>query len=313
MQTFIRVIEVWVPDAEHSVLEFGAGHYGDTKGFEAISRSLCFGRGEGLPGQAWECGHPIILKDLQGSYFRRGQAAAAEGLTCAIALPFFAHNRLTSVLVIFCGDDESHVGAIEVWRNVAASSPDMTLAEGYYGGTAEVFEFMSRHMSFRKGNGLPGRAWDSDLPVFMSNLGKGTRFLRADTALRVGINRGFAIPCSTSGRDTYVMAFLSALATPIVRRFETWLPDVSYRYLMRLEGFCEQLGVIDGGPPTDGVERGQGALGRALASCQPAIAERAVDEPGAVGAAARQAGLTSFVALPAVRHGRVTAVVGWYF
>lgn len=313
MQTFIRAIEVWVPDAEHSVLELGAGHYGDTKGFEAISRSLCFGRGEGLPGQAWDSDHPIMLKDLQDSCFRRGQAATAAGLTCAIALPFFAHNQLTAVLVIFCGDDESHVGAIELWRNVAASSPDMTLAEGYYGGTAEVFEFMSRHMSFRKGNGLPGRAWDSDLPVFMPNLGKGTRFLRADTALRVGINRGFAIPCSTPGRDTYVMAFLSALATPIVRRFETWLPDVGYRYLMRLEGFCEQLGVIDGGPPTGGVEQGQGALGRALATRRPAIAERAVDEPGAVGAAARQVGLASFVALPVVRHGRVSAVVGWYF
>ena len=113
-QTFIRAVELWVPDADHSLLDYGGGWYGEAKRFASISRPLCFGRDEGLPGRAWESRQPIILKQLEGNYFRRGKAAAAEGLTCAIALPFFLEDRLTAVLVIFCGDDETHVGAVEL-------------------------------------------------------------------------------------------------------------------------------------------------------------------------------------------------------
>jgi GAF domain len=308
---FIRVAEVWVPDAGRTLLEFGGGLYGSARRFGALSRSMCFGRGEGLPGEAWDSGRPVVLQKFEGSNFRRTQAAQAEGLTCGIALPIFAGDLLTAVLVLFCGDDEARAGAIEIWHNDPANGKDMTLADGYYGNTADAFEFISRRTSFRPGTGLPGLAWQSGLPVFMPDLGKGGRFLRADSAVKVGINRGFALPCSTRGTDTYVMAFLSALATPIVQRFESWLPDPDGSALRLSEGFCERAGALDvGGEPA---LHGIGALGRALASCVPVIAEQAADEPGSVGLAAREHGLASLVALPVLREGRVVAVVAWYF
>ena len=311
MNTFIRVVEIWLPDRDHSLLEFGGGLYGSAKAFAAISRAMCFGRGEGLPGQAWESGRPVVLKQFEGSNFRRTSAAKAEGLTCGIAMPIFAGDRLNAVVVIFCGDDQAHAGAIELWHNDPSVSTDMRLHDGYYGTTAEVFEFMSRHMSFRKGTGLPGLAWSSGLPVFMPDLGKGTRFIRADNAVKVGINRGFAIPCSTRGHDVYVLAFLSALATPIVRRFETWLTDAAKSHLVRHEGFCETTGTLEA--DSGRLESGQGSLGNAFTTAIPAISEHAVDEPGAVGAGARAAGVKSLLALPVLREGRVAAVVAWYF
>lgn len=313
-KTFIRVAEVWVPDRERTLLEFGGGLYGSARRFGSISRSLCFGRGEGLPGQAWESGRPVVLKQFEGANFRRTQAAAAEGLTCGIALPIFAGDLLTAVLVLFCGDDEDHAGAIEVWRNDPsdpAAAKDMVLDDGYYGTTADAFEFISRRTSFRPGTGLPGMAWESGLPVFMPDLGKGGRFLRADGAQKVGINRGFAIPCSTFGPQVYVMAFLSALATPIVRRFESWLPGPDGATLRLREGFCEQQGLLEGA--ADRIERGQGVIGRAWTTCVPITSEQAQDEPGPVGAAARATGLDAVLALPVLRQGRVSAVVTWYF
>jgi hypothetical protein len=96
-KTFIRVIEYWVPSEESGVLEFGGGSFGTATRFEAASRNLCFGRGEGLPGQAWEAGHPIVLKEFEGSYFRRAVPAKAEGLTCGIALPIFKGQQLSAV------------------------------------------------------------------------------------------------------------------------------------------------------------------------------------------------------------------------
>jgi len=314
-KTFIRVVEVWVPGNDRSLLEFSAGLYGSASRFGALSRQMCFGRGEGLPGQAWEEGRPIVLKQFEGSTFRRTKAAEAEGLTCGIALPIFAGDFLTAVLVIFCGDDEEHAGAIELWCNDPAASKDMTLADGYYGSTADAFEFISRRTAFRKGNGLPGMAWESGLPVFIEDLGKGAGFLRADSAVKVGINRGFAIPCSTPGETAHVLAFLSALATPIVRRFETWLAfgQGHAECLYRSGGFCEATGTVSEAGGDDFIERGQGCLGRAFISGVPALGGAAASEPGAVGAAARTAGLQSLVALPVLRAGRLVAVVAWYF
>ena len=313
MKTFIRVVETWVPDRESTLLEFGSGLYGNARQLGAASRSMCFGRGEGLPGRAWEEARPIVLKQLEGSYFRRGRAAAADGLSCAIALPIFSGEQLRAVMVIFCGDDEAHAGAIELWHNDPTDSPDMVLDEGYYGSTAEVFEFISRQTAFRKGIGLPGLAWESGLPVFMPDLGKGTRFMRSDSATLVGINRGFALPCSGRGNDVWVMAFLSALATPIARRFETWLPDADARHLQRHEGFCEKFGALGAGGADERIERGEGALGRALSTRTPFAGDQASYEPGPPGIAARAAGLDSLVALPVLREGRVVAVVAWYF
>ena len=182
MKTFIRAVECWVPSVDRSLLEFGGGLYGEAGRFAHASRSLCFAFGEGLPGQAWEAGHPMVLKDLAGANFRRTAAAQAEGFSCGIALPIFAGEVLTSVLVIFCGDDDEHAGAIELWRNRPAESKDMTLVDGYYGTTGEAFEYSSRRTAFRRGHGLPGMAWDSGLPVFMHDLGLGSRASSAPTA-----------------------------------------------------------------------------------------------------------------------------------
>ena len=192
--------------------------------------------------------------------------------------------------------------------------PTSNSDDGYYGSTAEVFEFISRQTSFRKGTGLPGMAWEAGVPVFMPDLGKGTRFLRSDGALKVGINRGFAMPCTSADHAVYVLAFLSALATPIVRRFETWLPDAGGHHLQRGEGFCEVAQLL--GPhtaPGDRIERGLGAIGRAFAAKVPMLVAHAKDEPGSVGAGARDVGLGSLAAIPVVQAGAVTAVVAWYF
>ena len=312
-KTFIRVVEVWVPGNDRSTLEFSAGLYGSARRFGMLSRQMCFGLGEGLPGEAWQRGRPVVLKQFDGANFRRTQAAKDEGLTCGIALPIFAGDFLTSVLVIFCGDDEAHAGAIELWANDPALSRDMLLADGYYGTTADAFEFISRRTAFRKGTGLPGLAWQSELPVFQEDLGKGERFLRADSATKVGINRGFALPCTARDGKNYVMAFLSAMATPIVRRFETWFPDADGEHLHRVGGFCEATGTVGEGAGSEFIERGQGTLGRAFFAGVPAVGYSAAGEPGAVGAAAGAALLDAVVALPVLRDGRLQAVVAWYF
>lgn len=293
-KTFIRIVETWVPNANGSLLEFGGGLFGKAASFGAITRRLCFGRGEGLPGQAWEQGQPVLLKKFHGSYFQRIAAADDEGLTCGIAVPTFINERLTAVTVFFCGDDEAHAGAIELWANHPAHSKDMRLVEGYYGNTGDTFEFVSRSTSFRQGNGLPGLAWDQNKPVFMDNLGKGSGFLRADSALKVGINRGFAFPCSSTDGSNQVMAFLSALSTPIARRIEIWEPDAATRQLHRTLGFTEADGRRDDTGASTDANATSGPIGAAFATGVPQIE-------------------IPMFAMPIAPHGQVTAVLALYF
>ena len=283
--TFIRVIEYWVPSEDGSLLEFGGGLFGTAKRFAAISRSLCFGRGEGLPGQVWDSGRPIVLKELDDNYFRRADAARAEGLTCGIAMPIFTLDKLSAVVIIFCGDDAAHAGAIELWANDPRESRDMALVDGYYGTTGDTFEFISRSTSFRIGYGLPGMAWKRQAPVFLADLGKGSGFIRADSAVKVGINRGFALPCSTIDGSNYVLAFLSALATPIAHRVEIWEPDEAGSHLNRSYGFSDTEGELAQTPAIAIGEAG-GPVGKAFRSHVPAAAEPMIAIPVAPGGVA---------------------------
>jgi hypothetical protein len=250
-KTFIRVAEFWLPNLDGSRLEFGGGVFGDCRQFEAATRRLSFGRGEGLPGVAWDKGHPIVLADLADPLFRRSAVAQAEGLNCGIALPLFQHGALRAVVLLFCGDDEDHAGAIELWRNGPEPSPDLTLVDGYYGSTGDTFAFISRATAFRRGTGLPGRVWAEGEPVFLADLGKGSGFLRADGAVKVGINRGFALPCPSTDGAEYVIAFLSALATPIARSVSAWESDGSATGVRRRFGFAEPEGRLEGPAPED--------------------------------------------------------------
>ncbi|MFT3720055.1 GAF domain-containing protein [Pseudorhodoferax sp.] len=272
--TFIRAIEYWRPSADGTLLEFGGGLFGGATCLQAATEQLCFGRGEGLPGQAWEQGRPIVLKDLEHSYFRRGAAARAEGLSCGIALPVFAGAQLRAVAVLFCGDDAAHAGAIELWANRPGDSADLTLVDGYYGTTGDTFEFISRATAFRRGTGLPGLAWQAQRPVFLPDLGKGSGFLRADSAVKVGINRGFAMPASSTDGADYVVAFLSALDTPIARGVAVW--EAAAAGPQCRFAFSEAEGVRDAAAPT---LLADACVAEALRTGQPGVAGNAIALP----------------------------------
>src|SRR5581483_11172051 len=146
MQSFIRAVELWTPDEAGRSLEFAGGVYSDDlEEFRQISELALFSHDEGLPGKAWAAGHPIILTDFAESYFRRADEAKLFGLTCAVAIPVFAGPNIKCVIGLLCGSDaDEQSGAIELWHNDARLSHEMTLVDGYY-GTANDFEFNSRH------------------------------------------------------------------------------------------------------------------------------------------------------------------------
>jgi len=314
MKTFVRACEIWVPSKYRTELEFHSGLYGEPGGplqqFRAASERMCFGYDEGLPGRAWAARAPIVLKDLQHSYFKRAAAAQAAGLTCGIAMPIFAGDYLLSVVVLYCGGADEQFGAIELWR--AQASQDLTLIDGYYGNATE-FEAASRGTTFKPGEGLPGQVWHRNMPEVVTELWYTGRFVRHRDGAPLGLSKGLAIPLHIEPGHSYVMTFLSALGSPVARRFEIWDLDAQREHMSFRAGECDLNHAFPQDYANITVDRGAGPIGRVWASGLPEVREDLSGDSSPNGRSARKAGLSSMLALPVLELGRIRAVVALYF
>ncbi|SEM89602.1 GAF domain-containing protein [Palleronia pelagia] len=301
-KTFVEVAEIWVPENDRLVLSGGV--YGRHDAFAEASHFESFTKGEGLPGKAWAEARPVVLKQFDGSYFKRTEAAKAVGLTSAVAVPVFAGSTLKAVLVVLCADDATRTGAIEVWAELDGI---LKLEDGYY-GAATHFEWVSQHTQFPRGQGLPGGVWASNTPILMRDLGSGYRFIRSESAGKAGLTTGLGVPVPVPGGATYVLTLLSAKGTPIARRFEIWdarLAKTGPRETAKLiDGICEREGPL-WDPENAGNERvahaWEGPVGRVLGTGLPVV------ETGAAAG-----GYAMMVGLPIHRGGELAHVVAWY-
>lgn len=298
--TFILATEVWVPGPAGDVLLRADGLYGPLKPFAAAAEEHGFAAGEGLPGRAWKEGRPILLTDLSDPAFLRVAPATAAGLAAAAAIPVFAGAALKGVLVLFCGRDDAHVGAVEIWK---ARDAVMALDAGFYGAAA-AFRSVSEATTFGPGQGLPGGVWAAGAPILMRDLGSSAGFVRSASAKAAGLTTGLGIPVPTPA-GAYVLTLLSGRATPIARRFELWdaVPARSGRPATAT--LADGLDDVEG--PLWGTERTlaawQGPVGRALATGAP-VAEA---NPAGTGR------FSGMVALPQHVHGEVARIAAWYF
>jgi GAF domain-containing protein len=204
LNTFIKAAEVWVPSDDGMLLEFGSGLFGDAKRFEAISRSMCFGRGEGLPGRAWDEARPILLPKFEGSFFRRTAAAKACGLSSALALPLFSGGKFTGVLVLFCGEDPERAATLELWR--CSANGDVTAV-----GSLTPTDASGGNL--QGGVALAALARTRGGAVFADELGA--------VAGKSAPRNGLAVPTGAA-EDGYVVTLSGGKNLPVARRIERW-------------------------------------------------------------------------------------------
>ncbi len=307
--TFVKVVEVWIPDRTRTRLELGAGLYGEYQAFRQVSELKQFHYNDGLPGRAWAGGKPVVLTQFDQSYFRRTDAARQIGLSAGIAIPIFAGSFLLAVVVFLCGDDEAHAGAIEVWGQNPLIKDEMTLIDGYF-GTLREFESASRKIHMGRGQGLPGGVWEKRMPMLINDLGGAGQFLRARNAQQAGMTTGLAIPHIRSADEVYAVTFLSARETPIARRFEIWVPaggGLSFE-----AGHCDQDPDLELGHCSSRIGKGEGTIGRVWLTGVPALCENLQQDTSVAGQLAQLAGLDSMLAMPVIEQGLLKAVVALY-
>jgi len=269
MNTFIKVIEIWTPTADRRKLQLVDGLFNGNDKFEGVTRRKCFEYDEGLPGKAWSTAFPQIITDLENSIFVRKQAALNANLSSAIAFPIFSGEFLLAVVVFLCGDKEFDAGAIELWGNVNGEFNTLSLIDGYY-GSLEILEIMSRHRTFKKGEGLPGTVWDYNLPILVDDPGNSAIFLRRSNAEIDGISAAFGLPYRYNENEM-VLTFLSTMDAPIARRFEIWVPERNHTHLFFHSGKCELNFDLSSIYRDKKIVRGYGLIGQAWQSGCPQI------------------------------------------
>lgn len=311
MKTFIKITEIWIPGRDRTRLELGCGLYKGYEAFREVSKAQSFGHGEGLPGRAWAEGRPVVLKEFDSAHFRRGEAARAAGLTTAIALPIFSGEILLAVVNFICGDDEEHAGAIEVWARDLGRD-EMALVDGYF-GTLERFEWITRRIRFTFGQGLPGGVWAERAPMVIEDLGSSTTFMRARNAAEAGITTALGLPCFHGPESVHVMAFLSAMGTPIARRFEVWVPDDEHGRLVYRDGHCDLGDDLAARYRHLSIAKGAGMLGAVWLTGVPRVAESLGEDDSPSSRAAQQAGLDALFAMPVFDGAVMKAVVVFAF
>jgi hypothetical protein len=249
LPSFVRAVEVWVPDGD--LLQLRSGAYGHLAAFEQASTELVLRKGQGLPGAAWQSGRPEVWQQL-GPPFVRVEPAREAGLEAAVALPIFRGHEMSSVVVFFCGTRVQTGGCIEVWEPNEVGQ--LTLLDGYYGGL-EAFEQASRVLTFERGQGLPGAVLQRASPCIMEDLRSADAFVRAAAARTNGVSSGLGIPLFCGSRVAEVVLFLSAETTPLARAFEIWLPTadgaaecIQAYYAPGLESFASR---VERGEPCD--------------------------------------------------------------
>jgi putative methionine-R-sulfoxide reductase with GAF domain len=198
-------IEVWNANAELGLLEHAGGYYGRLEQFGRLSRLLQFQAGTGLPGLAWQRGLPqVIEREGRSNAFVRAAIARDYGIEAGIAIPVFRGHEVLHVIVLLSTGSTPIARAFEVW---VPDGGALSLSAHHYASGLESFAAASENLRFKSGEGLPGRAFASGLPVVFDWL-KAPGFLRERAACDAGLSSGVGIPVLDGGSVSAVACLL---------------------------------------------------------------------------------------------------------
>jgi hypothetical protein len=300
--TLVQYLELWNVDADGQSLTLQnqtrfRGQLVDSGTPERTIRV-----GEGLAGMALNQRRAIILQESPSELLQRIGAKNGLELTALIGYPIMKGHEVISVVVFgICAGP----GAFEIWSR--DDRDELSISASYYSGL-KSFEFISRHVKFPKGAGLPGGVWKSGQPRLASDLGHNPRFMRSFAADETQLNTGLGLPVgSSAGNSDSVLMLLSSHSKPIVAGIEIWQPEASSasgpdmpRLTRTALDWCA-FGISS--PTTDGVIAETWKAGR------PILLAEACSGLGSLRAAGPEHSVRALLAIPVYRGPEKAAVV----
>ena len=133
---------------------------------------------------------------------RTAAYAVVEVLARSPSLPEAAPRILQAV----CEELEWPVGALWMVDTSSQTLGCLSTWDDRTPGT-EAFSAANREWAFRRGEGLPGRVWDSNTALWVTDVLYDTNFPRAAAAARAGLHGAFAFPIALGGEPLGAIEF----------------------------------------------------------------------------------------------------------
>jgi signal transduction histidine kinase len=166
------------------------------------------------------CGAPagdgalFIARDITDT--RRGERE--DALELAVARIFITdkplEQQLQDVLAFVCESDNWDCGV--VWL-IDATGKALEPASIWSRPDIDTAKFQKRtaEIRFARGSGVPGRAWQRDDVVWVTDLLDETGLVRAESASAAGLHGAAAVPLHDAGRITGVLELLTRAVRPM--------------------------------------------------------------------------------------------------
>jgi PAS domain S-box-containing protein len=197
--------------------------------------------------------------DVTDREHSEGRIAAQLAITRLLAFSTSLAEISEKVLETICGasecdfasiwrlpDDADELQCVKVWHRSNSSFPH--------------FDKQTAEIRFRKGDGLPGRAWETNQAAWISDLGRDENFPRKEAAMTDGLRSAFAFPIAAEGKVWGVLEFLSCQYRE---------PDAEFMTMM--EGIGIQIGQF---AERKQVQDIRGKLAAIVESCDDAIVSK---------------------------------------
>ena len=208
----IRYMEVWTPDPDVvNRVQLQSANVIESGNLRSVAASVTeVTAGEGIIGSAIQQRAPVIYQDLPSIDLTRISNESGVEITAVLAFPVYDGQELVNVVLFGFVDG---YGAVELWSR--DDRDELAISGSFYRGL-ESFEYMSQHVKFPKGAGLPGYCWKFNQPKMLNDPASNQNFIRSfdrDPATLVSV---MGIPVSRKyGYPSAIMLLLSSEQTPI--------------------------------------------------------------------------------------------------
>lgn len=254
----------------------------------------------------------ITVRAVEDRRFRLMKKVGVESVAELVALAVTARyyeQGFTGSAVRNSGFSEARqcVRGIEVWVPSADES-HLELHQSCYRDAA-AFQEATQGISFRRGEGLPGRVWEKRAPDFLKEL-INSEFVRSGAAGAVGMTTAVGLPIFRNERVQAVVLILLDGRHDVKAAFEAWRVDPASDALRLVNGTyinCERLRRLS---EFMHLPSGEGLPGTAMEQGRPYVGARFGDDVKAVrGLALAAEQLMSGLSLPLTDSGSVNSDV----
>lgn len=151
-------------------------------------------------------GFAFSLEDVTISKKREKRLAMQIALSKLLAKAQSFESIKSEILKIICEGLDWQVG--EIWK-IDKYHKQLLLDEIWYADSFKNSEFIkqTKNISFRKGEGLPGRVWSIKKPFWIENILKDSNFPRKNSASKLNLHGGFAFPVIANNQINGIMGF----------------------------------------------------------------------------------------------------------